>query len=353
MERIKKLRHWTVLVWLACWGCSTAPPRVDVVVGSTAPELERFAAQELCDYLAKLYGIRTHPSRHLTIGAEAVFLIGSPETNSAVRQALGESGFGEVTDQGLVLKRTQWKERPALVVGGGSPRATLWAVYDLVERWGVRYLTDQDVLPDRNEKFQLPDLDVLMEPVFRIRAHPTIQDFACSGEAWGIADFQGAPRSVGQDEVQPGQHLPLRVSALPALGVQGDRTTVRLALVRLSLPHHIGHGGPGTLRGLQEVLESGPASGGELPGTRRRRRTAGPQPHRARPPEGTGNQQLCGHHAVSSGIRPPSDGCPEGPATRSTDGGAGGLDAGGRPQLPRSVHGGAEDDHRDLSGRPT
>ena len=157
MERIKKLRHWTVLVWLACWGCSTAPPRVDVVVGSTAPELERFAAQELCDYLAKLYGIRTHPSRHLTIGAEAVFLIGSPETNSAVRQALGESGFGEVTDQGLVLKRTQWKERPALVVGGGSPRATLWAVYDLVERWGVRYLTDRDVLPEQKKELRLPD----------------------------------------------------------------------------------------------------------------------------------------------------------------------------------------------------
>ena len=165
-------------------------PGVDVIVGSAAPELERFAAQELSDYLAKLYGIQAHPHREVCAGADAVFLIGSPETNSAVRQALGESGFGEVTDQGLVLKRTRWEERPGLVVGGGSPRATLWAVYELVERWGVRYLTDRDVLPERAEEFQLPDLDVTMEPVFRIRAHPTIQDFACSGEAWGIADFR-------------------------------------------------------------------------------------------------------------------------------------------------------------------
>ena len=29
-----------------------------------------------------------------------------------------------------------------------------------------------------------------MEPIFRIRAHPTIQDFAPSGESWGMADFR-------------------------------------------------------------------------------------------------------------------------------------------------------------------
>ena len=37
-------------------------PRVDVVIGGNAPALERFAASELCDYLAKLYGIHAHPA---------------------------------------------------------------------------------------------------------------------------------------------------------------------------------------------------------------------------------------------------------------------------------------------------
>ena len=185
-----RLKNCALVVLLAGWGCATAPARVDVLVGSAAPELERFAARELCDYLSKLYGIQAHPSRHATVDGEAVFLVGRPETNAAVRQALGEGGFGEITDQGLVLKRTRWEGTPALVVGGGSPRATLWAVYELVERWGVRYLTDRDALPQERREFQVPDLDVLMEPVFRIRAHPTIQDFAPSGEAWGMADFR-------------------------------------------------------------------------------------------------------------------------------------------------------------------
>ena len=163
---------------------------MDVVVGSAAPELERFAARELCDYLAKLYGIQAYPARHLSVSSEAVFLIGSPQTNATVKRATRGKAFPKVSDQGIVLRRTELEGRAALIVGGGSPRATLWAVYELVERWGVRYLTDRDVLPMKMGDFQVPNLDVVMEPVFRIRAHPSIQDFAPSGEAWGMADFR-------------------------------------------------------------------------------------------------------------------------------------------------------------------
>ena len=177
---------WTLPSWAGVKG----RPQVDVVVGSAAPELERFAARELCDYLAKLYGIQAYPARHLSTSSQAAFLIGSPETNAAVKQATKGKAFPKVSDQGIVLRRTELEGRPALIVGGGSPRATLWAVYELVERWGVRYLVDRDVLPEKAGGFKIPDLDVVMEPVFRVRSHPTIQDLTCSGEAWGIVDFR-------------------------------------------------------------------------------------------------------------------------------------------------------------------
>jgi len=175
---------------LALCGTAQAAPRVEVVIGSAAPDLERFAATELCDYLAKLYGIPAYPDRSLSGLPEMVFLIGSPQTNAAVRKATEHKVFPKVTDQGIVLRRAEYEGLPALIVGGGSPRATLWAVYELVERWGVRYLTDRDVLPENVGELKIPDLDVVMEPIFRIRAHPTIQDFAPSGEAWGMADFR-------------------------------------------------------------------------------------------------------------------------------------------------------------------
>jgi hypothetical protein len=49
---------------------------------------------------------------------------------------------------------------------------------------------DRDVLPEEVGKFQVPDLEVVMEPIFRVRAHPSFMDFAPGGEAWGMADFR-------------------------------------------------------------------------------------------------------------------------------------------------------------------
>ena len=170
--------------------CTQSPSSpVSVVVGPSAPELEQFAASELCGYLEQLFDVRVRPVSEPSASTEAVLLLGSPETNPLLAQALPAGSFPELTDQGLVLRTIDLEGRPALVVGGGSPRATLWAVYELAERWGVRYLIDRDVLPPKRP-FQLPQLDAVMEPVFRVRAHPTIQDLVASMEGWGISDFR-------------------------------------------------------------------------------------------------------------------------------------------------------------------
>jgi hypothetical protein len=154
---------------------------VVVVVGENASELERFAASELCGYLDKLFGLNVQPTTKLESSA-GVFLIGNATSNPFIKT------FPKVGDQGIVIERLEGAT-PTLIVGGGSPRATMWAVYELAERWGVRYLLDRDAFPAKS-KFTMPSLHVVMEPIFRVRAHPTIQDFADSGEAWGIKDFR-------------------------------------------------------------------------------------------------------------------------------------------------------------------
>ena len=97
-------------------------------------------------------------------------MIGNPETNATVKQATTGKAFPKLTDQGIVLRRTELQGRPALIVGGGSPQATLWAVYELVERWGVRYLVDRDVLPERSG-VQSPGYRRGRRP-FRSTGHP-------------------------------------------------------------------------------------------------------------------------------------------------------------------------------------
>ena len=163
--------------------------RVDVIVSENAPELERFAAEQLCDYLEKLFGIQTRPASSPSAEAETLFLVGSLDTNVAAQGAMKADVFPPISEQGFILRRVQCQELPSLVVRGGSPRATLWAVYELVERWGVRYLLHGDVLP-APRTFHLPDLDVVMEPTLPARQWRVINDFACGPEAWGMGDYR-------------------------------------------------------------------------------------------------------------------------------------------------------------------
>lgn len=161
-----------------------------VVVGRQAHQLEQYAADELCDYLRKLYGIQVRPTSEASPDAEVVLLIGSPKTNPAVAEAVGDDAWPVLSDQGLVLKPVRVSDRPALVVGGGSPKATMWAVYELVERWGVRYLLHGDVFPEEPGALQLPTKPVVMEPVLRVRQWRVVNDFACGPTSWGMADYR-------------------------------------------------------------------------------------------------------------------------------------------------------------------
>ena len=52
--------------------------------------------------------------------ANAVILVGSPTTNSAVAKALGSDAWPKLTDQGLALKHASLEGKPTLVVGGGT-----------------------------------------------------------------------------------------------------------------------------------------------------------------------------------------------------------------------------------------
>lgn len=171
-------------------GATGDPSQVAVVVGSNAPELEHYAANQLCAYLGKLFGISSEPSNAAARSAGVIFLIGSPLTNEAVKQATATKPFPKVTDQGVVLRRTEFQGRPTLIVGGGSPKATLWAVYELVRRWGVRYMLHGDVFPAKVAPFRLPDINLVMEPKLTIREWRVVNEHAMGPLSWGMAQYR-------------------------------------------------------------------------------------------------------------------------------------------------------------------
>ncbi len=169
----------------------TAPIHgVGIQLGLQPPELERYAADELARYVHRLFDVEVTRSGAPSPPADALLLVGTPETNPAVSQAVGSGNWPQVSDQGIVLKPASLDGKPVLVIGGGSPAATLWAVYELVERWGVRYLLSGDVYPERRTEFCLPAIDLVLEPEFRARWFKTMGDFPMGMEGWGLADYR-------------------------------------------------------------------------------------------------------------------------------------------------------------------
>ena len=161
---------------------------VEVVVSQEAQELERFAATELQRYLQRLFRVSVDIGSEPSASADAVFLVGSSTRPPA--HISGDATLPPLSDQSFLLRRTRCGTKPALAVIGGSPAATMWGVYELVERYGVRYLLSGDVYPDTQPVFSLPEIDRVFEPIFKARWFKTMGDFAMGMEGWGMADYR-------------------------------------------------------------------------------------------------------------------------------------------------------------------
>lgn len=158
---------------------------VSIVHGPQAPALERYAAQELGKLLERAFR-DVQPQISSQSAGKVVVLVGSPLTNPSIGARFGD--WPEVTDQGIVIRSSA--DGQQLLVGGGSPVATLWAVYELGEHLGFRFLPRGDLAPLTRRPLDLSGLNIVREPVLRSRTWRTINDFAIGPESWGLEEHQ-------------------------------------------------------------------------------------------------------------------------------------------------------------------
>jgi hypothetical protein len=163
-----------------------AKPSIALVVATDADPLEQYAASELQRYLTRLFSVSPHIVSLPEESADCLFFVGTTRDIGATIS----SAAIPLSDQGFLLRSFQWKEKPSFAVVGGSPVAALWGVYELVERYGVRYLLSGDVFPETPQAFFIPQIDRTFEPVFRVRMWKTMGDFAMGMEGWGMADYR-------------------------------------------------------------------------------------------------------------------------------------------------------------------
>lgn len=158
------IRQSVVAFLVICASAAPAAERVDIVIDKTAPALEQLAARELGDLVRQLFkdvSVTVEDSR--PADAKHVVLIGSPETNPLIGKDSGDWPEG---DQAIVIRTL---DDGTLVIGGGSPIATLWAVYEFGYLNGVRYTLSRDVFPISKRELDLGEHNVIANPVLRNR----------------------------------------------------------------------------------------------------------------------------------------------------------------------------------------
>ncbi len=68
--------------------------------------------------------------------------------------------------------------------------ATLYGAYAFIEKLGVRFSLDGDVIPDERIEFRIPDLDDAAHPLFALRGIQPFHDFAEGPDWWNEDDYK-------------------------------------------------------------------------------------------------------------------------------------------------------------------
>lgn len=184
-----------VLIAVVAVGTVQAAEFVQVVHGPKAAPLEKLAASELADILKRVFDdVEIHSGRVIARQAGPILFVGSPATNPGI--ARNSFDWPKVTDQGIVIRSQD--EKKLYAVGGGSPAATLWAVYELGHRLGIRYLLRGDIDPLNKRPLDLSGIEATIEPQVRQRGWETLGAGAHSFESWGLADHQRVIRQLAR-----------------------------------------------------------------------------------------------------------------------------------------------------------
>jgi len=163
-------------LWAAsATGTLVSNGRAESVIVAGPGRFNQWVAGELQSYFERFTGARIPivspaEARHEPRGI-AWIVVGGPQANELVKEAVGKKlvNFDGLKPDGFILKTLRLDGHSALVVGGNRDAATMYAAYDLLERYGAVFLLTGDILPQKHPTWELRDFDVRSNPAFRRR----------------------------------------------------------------------------------------------------------------------------------------------------------------------------------------
>lgn len=156
-------------------GSLVASGKPEAVIVASLDEPTRFAAAELQRYIEAFTGVKLEvlsPSEARQRPSDIAWvLVGGPQRNDLVHAASEDHlvSFENLKTDGFLLQTIRIEGREALVVGGNDDASTMYAVYDLLERYGATFLLTGDILPEKTASLELRAFKVRNEPAFSRR----------------------------------------------------------------------------------------------------------------------------------------------------------------------------------------
>ena len=139
---------------------------------------ETLGADELQRYVHLMTGAELPVHRAGTFDDntdDLLIAIGRPATHPLLRELESEGlvsvDAAELTEEGFILKTARWRNHDVIAIAGAGDVSTLYAVYDLLERFGrIGFFRYEEHVP-RTPDFTIPACDIKERPHFKVRMH--------------------------------------------------------------------------------------------------------------------------------------------------------------------------------------
>ncbi|MHC4123466.1 MAG: alpha-glucuronidase family glycosyl hydrolase, partial [Planctomycetota bacterium] len=177
-------------------GCQNAADKgvasgssVTIMYSPKASVQERLAVKEIRRYVYLRSGELLKMASAVTLPKEGdVIVIANNEREliDSLRGTLTES----IGPSEYIIRTVTRDGRKVLVIAGGDSIGTLYGAYEFIEHLGIRFYLHGDTIPDKKIAFNIPDLEEVGKPLFKLRGIQPFHDFPEGPDWWNVDDYK-------------------------------------------------------------------------------------------------------------------------------------------------------------------
>ncbi|MFQ6034757.1 MAG: hypothetical protein ACE5NM_02785 [Sedimentisphaerales bacterium] len=186
-----RVSAFLLLILLVTADASIVPSeqQIPIVLGARVSPVERLAARELSDFLSKMY-----PSNSFTVSVRLpskgpAILLGTAKSTQELGSLINENELGK--SGSFTVKTLKRNGCDIGIIVGANPRATLYAVYALLEELGCGFYLSYDAVPTFDDKkFTFAQWKLTDVPLVGERIVFNWHNFLSSCSTWNLPEWK-------------------------------------------------------------------------------------------------------------------------------------------------------------------